>query len=301
MNLANLLKLPPWEWPDDADEQIQKVLADRKAPPAERMLAATLTGNPVVMTDQTLRVLLPVIGRSDEPADLRAEAALSLGPVLEMGDIDGFAEPGDPDPMALSEQRFNEIQDLLRHIVKDEKAPLQVRRSALEASVRAPQDWHHDAIRAAFARPEREWRLTGVFAARHVRGFEDQILSALKSDDHDLLFEAVIGAGELELEDALTRVTELALSTRTEKNLRINAIRALAFINPETAEEVLPDLDDGGDREISQAVINALDFGDDDDLEDDFDYFDDDDDVDDVEDDDDEDDEEGEDTGKTLH
>jgi hypothetical protein len=54
----------------------------------------------------------------------------------------------------------------------DASVPTDVRRRILEASVRAPQDWHRDAIRAAYASDDDVWRLTAVFCMRSVRGFE---------------------------------------------------------------------------------------------------------------------------------
>jgi hypothetical protein len=51
----------------------------------------------------------------------------------------------------------------------------------LEASVRAPQDWHLDAIREAYSSTDEAWSLTAVFCMRFVRGFNEQILEALES------------------------------------------------------------------------------------------------------------------------
>jgi hypothetical protein len=44
----------------------------------------------------------------------------------------------------------------------------------LEASVRAPQDRHPDAVRAAYASGDAAWKLTAVFRMADVRGFEDR-------------------------------------------------------------------------------------------------------------------------------
>lgn len=42
--------------------------------------------------------------------------------------------------------------------------PKEVRRRVLEGSVRAPQDWHKDAITEAYAGNDELWKLTAVFA-----------------------------------------------------------------------------------------------------------------------------------------
>ena len=52
----------------------------------------------------------------------------------------------------------------------DSSIPKQVRRRILEASVRAPEDWHQNAIRAAYSSGDKDWMLTGgVFDALGAR------------------------------------------------------------------------------------------------------------------------------------
>lgn len=52
--------------------------------------------------------------------------------------------------------------------------------------MRAPEQWHQNAIRAAYSNGDKEWILTAVFSMRWVRGFDDQILEALKSGDAEI-------------------------------------------------------------------------------------------------------------------
>ena len=77
----------------------------------------------------------------------------------------------------------------------DASAPKDVRRRALEGSVRGPQTWHRDAIRAAFASADDAWKLTAVFCMRFVMGFDDQALEALNSTNPAIHYEAVVAAG----------------------------------------------------------------------------------------------------------
>jgi len=77
----------------------------------------------------------------------------------------------------------------------DVEVPKNVRRRILEASLRAPQDWHQDAIRAAYSSDDEDWNLTAVFSMRWVRGFDDQILEALDSDNQHVHYQAVLAAG----------------------------------------------------------------------------------------------------------
>jgi hypothetical protein len=60
--------------------------------------------------------------------------------------------------------------------------------------VRAPESWHQNAIRAAYASGDKDRMLTAVFAMRWVRSFDDRILEALKSADPEMHYEAVTAA-----------------------------------------------------------------------------------------------------------
>jgi hypothetical protein len=73
--------------------------------------------------------------------------------------------------------------------------PKMVRAAELEASVRAAEDWHADAVRAAFASSDDDWKLTAVFCTGYVPGFDGQILESLKSKNPDVCYEAVVAAG----------------------------------------------------------------------------------------------------------
>ena len=70
-------------------------------------------------------------------------------------DIDGFEDPAD---VPISENKFHEIQEALCNLYLHTDVPKEVRRRILEASVRAPQDWHPDAIREAYASADEPWR-----------------------------------------------------------------------------------------------------------------------------------------------
>jgi hypothetical protein len=48
----------------------------------------------------------------------------------------------------------------------------------------------------------------GVFSMRWVRGFDDQILKALKSEDPEINYQAVIAAGNWELDGAWRHIVE---------------------------------------------------------------------------------------------
>src|SRR5664279_263148 len=118
MDLKTLLGTPPWDWPRDAGWTLRKVLVDQVANEADRLVAAELAGNFTVINDELADALLMVVCIADEPDELRARAAISLGPVLEQADTDGFENP-DPvpdDDVPITEPTFRNIQDSMKKL-----------------------------------------------------------------------------------------------------------------------------------------------------------------------------------------
>ena len=233
-----------------------RALRDRRSAASDRVLAADLAGDVTVMNDEVADLLLSIVQSADEPGRLRARAAISLGPALEEADTQGydddFVEP------SISSAMFKRIQATLRRIHDDEDAPKEVRRRVLEASVRSPQDWHKDAIRAAYSSDDEDWKLTAVFCMGWIRGFDAQILEMLKSRNPDIHCEAVRAAGNWELDAAWPHVAALIGSETTEKSLLLAAIEAAASIRPEEARPVLTGLAASEDGEIAEAASEAL-------------------------------------------
>jgi hypothetical protein len=257
MDLKTLQDTPPWEWPEDAGKMILKILRDDKADAADRVLAAELAGDFTVISDDLSDALLAVLCSGDEPEKLRGRAAISLGPALEYADTEGFEEPDD---LPISEETFGRIQESLRKLYWDAGAPKEVRRRVLEASVRAPQDWHEGAIRAAYSSHDQDWNLTAVFCMRFVRGFDGQILESLDSVDPDIQYEAVCAAGNWGVAMAWPHIAALVASEETEKSLLLAAIDAVAGIRPEEASQILADLTESADEDIADAAHEAIAF-----------------------------------------
>jgi hypothetical protein len=255
MDLKNLLDTPPWDWPRDAGRLFLKILIDRRANESDRLVVATLAGDFTVINDDLADALLAVVSSSIEPERLRARAAISLGPVLEHADTSGFE---DPDDVPITERTFRKIQDTLQKLYLDSSTPKEVRRRILEASVRAPEEWHKDAIRNAYSREDKEWVLTAVFAMRWVRGFDNQILAALKSADPELHYEAVNAAGNWELDAAWPHIVQLVKNTHTPRPLLLAAIGAAGGIRPAEARKLLADLAVSDDEEIAEAAGEAI-------------------------------------------
>ena len=255
MNLKTLKDTPPWDWPRDAGKRFLKVLIDPHAKDSERLLAADLAGDAIAMNDELAECLLSIIRNSGEPDRLRARAATSLGPVLELAYIDEFEEP---DAVPITERTFRNIQESLQMAYLDESIPKIVRRRILEASVRAPEEWHKPAIKAAYSSGDEDWMLTAVFSMRWVRGFDIPILEALKSANRDIHREAVKAAGNSEVDAAWPHIVALVKDSRTPKPVLLSAIEAIASIRPAEAGQVLGELMDSNDEDIADAAFEAI-------------------------------------------
>jgi uncharacterized protein (UPF0147 family) len=253
--LEDFLETPPWEWPKSAGKKFWEALTNRQAPASDRLIAAELAGDLVVMNDKLADALMAILHNSEESDQLRAKAAISLGPVLEQADLNEFDDPGDT---PITERTFQTIQNLLRKLYADADIPEEVRRRILEAAVRAPQDWQQDAIRKAYSTGDRDWMLTAVFAMRWMRGFDPQILEALRSSDAEIHYEAVEAAGTWELEAAWPHIAMLVENPATPKPLLLAAIGATGGIRPNEARETLSELADSDDEDIAAAAEEAI-------------------------------------------
>ena len=93
---------------------------------------------------------------------------------------------------------------------------------------------------------------------RFVRGFDAQILEALKSADPAIHYEAVNAAGVWQLEAAWPHVLALVEDPLTPKALRVAAIEAAGSIHPREAQQILGGLTADRDQEIAEAATDAI-------------------------------------------
>src|SRR6266545_4779701 len=255
VTLKVLRDTPPWEWPEGAGKMFLDILRDKQAAEGDRLLAAELAGDFTVINDELADALLAILRSGDESEKLRGEAAIGLGPALEHADMHGFE---DVDEVPIAEGTFHRIQASLRNLYMDADVPKDVRRRILEASVRAPQNWHSEAVRAAYGSDDEAWRLTAVFCMRFVRGFDEQILEALDSESPDIHYEAVSAAGDWGVDAAWPHVVALIRAEGTAKPLLLAAIGAVAAIRPQEAAEILGELTLSDDEDVAEAVAEAL-------------------------------------------
>jgi hypothetical protein len=255
MDMKALKNTPPWDWPEGTPEQLVSVLRDKQAAEPDRVLATEMAGDFTVVNDELVEALLAILRNSEESQEVRTRAAISLGPILEYADTEGFE---DPDDVPISERHFQQIQESLRELYMDPQIPKEVQRRILEASVRAPQDWHKNAVHAAYASGDDAWKLTAVFCMRFLRGFDEQIVEELDSRNPDIHLEAVLAAGNWGVRAAWPHIAALIRSGRTPKPLLMAAIEAVPSVCPQEASEVLSGLIESDDEDIIEAVQEAL-------------------------------------------
>ncbi len=257
MSVELLRSTAPWEWPPNAGETLLESLRDRSRPADEREVAAHLAGDLVVMNDEIAEVLASVASDRSEPESVRAAAAIAFGAVLEQTDIEGFEDDGISEPPIL-ESTLKTVLHTLRQIHEDANEGMLLRRRALEASVRYQQDWHAEAVRAAYRSPEHDWKLTAVFAMQYVPGFDKEILASLVVKDSEIRFEAVRAAGAREVAAAWPTIHSLLTAPGTDRDLFLAAIEASPFVSPKKALPVIQELADSDDEEIAEAADEAL-------------------------------------------
>ena len=250
---------PPWEWPTDAGQTFRAVLRDPAASASDKLIAAELAGEYVAIDDESANLLMEILGSASEPEELRARAAISLGPALESYYVEEFVDPADPSAR-IGEEVFEKCKRLLHLLYHEDSVSKLLKRRILEASVRAEEKWHAQAVRRAYASKDPEWVLTAVFCMKYLKGFEKEILEALKSTDAEIHLQAVEAAGAQEVDEAWEHVYGLIKNAdTTPKSILLAAIGAVANIRQDTPSlEILNHLVDSDDEDVSEAADEAL-------------------------------------------
>ncbi len=258
MDINQYADMEPWEWPDDIGELLLRLLEDDGADARDRETAIYMAGDPSVVDDALAGALIAIVKNGAADEQLRADAAIALGPALESNDLVMDIEEDEEDEPPLSEDVFDAVQADLEKCYRDGGCPTEVRRRCLEASVRAPQPWHAAAIRSAYLSGDADWRLSAVFGMGYVEGFEKEILESLASDDPDTRCEAVSAAGNWEMEEAWPHIARLLAAGDTDVELLLAAIEAAVNIRPEEVKRLVGPLTDHADPDVADAAQEAI-------------------------------------------
>lgn len=165
--------------------------------------------------------LMVDILENDADEEVQATAAIMLGNYVYKGELDELP--------AKDKQRVEEA--LLRMIVETNAVVIQ--RRALEAISFSSRDEVTPLILAAYEKLEKDWKVTALFSMGRSANqqWAPYILRNLDSDEPDILFEAIQAAGEMYLESALPKISEIAKQgDELDQLLRMAIARALENI-----------------------------------------------------------------------
>ncbi len=258
MDLKKLMDTPPWELGEGAREKVLEVLEDKRADESERRMAISLAGEITVINDEVANALLALARDKNAAEGLRAGAVIALGPVLEYVELQELMDEEEEDEdEPITKETFDGLRRSLRKLYMDAELPKEARQRTLEASVRAPMDWHKEAVRAAFSSDDESWRLTAIFCARWVKGFADEIVELLDSENTDIQYEAVSAAGAWGVDAAWPHIKRLVVDPDTDPEILLAAIEAVSGIRPEETHILLPLLE-SEDEDVIDAVNDVM-------------------------------------------
>ena len=83
------------DWPESTESVLLDVLRDKSATESDLLVAAELAGDFAVINDELNATLIVLMENGEQSEEIRAQAAISLGPVLEQSDTDGFEDTAD--------------------------------------------------------------------------------------------------------------------------------------------------------------------------------------------------------------
>jgi len=243
-----------WGDPWSARSALLEALGSEESELRARALDYT---SELVDSDEVARLHLEILADEAETPEIRAKAAIALGPALELCEYGWWDDVTDPPP--LTQSFFDELEDRLRRLYHSADTPKLVRRRVLEAAVRAPEDWQYGAVRAAWNGRDLEWRKTAVFGMGYLGGFSELLSEALEAEDPELLAEALYAAaGRNDVPGLKSRLLGLAVDESADEVVRLAAIAGLRYVESHRARNILRKLRGHDDEDIAEMAVCAL-------------------------------------------
>ena len=199
-------------------------------------------------SEQTMSELIRLADRDPSP-EVRAGAVKALGRFILLG------EYGDV-PEALAQK----AQQIALRLHRDKTEPLELRRRALEALANSSHPQVNDLISKAYADGNHDLKISAIFAMGRTCStvWREILLEELASRDNEAVYEATSACGQIQLEDSVPRIGELALSD--DREIKLSAIWALGEIGGRQAFEILSRLEEvAEDDETATVLEEALD------------------------------------------
>ncbi len=212
------------------------------------------SGIELLWINESLSLLSRLIdlAENDESTEVRASAISEIGRFILLGEYEDIPE-----------QEATRAQDVAIGLLNDTTEDIQVRRRALEAISNSSLDFVSEAIQEAYESDEHIMRVSAVFAMG--RSFDNElwgetVLRELRNDDPEIRYEAARAAGELEVEEAVTLLGQLAVVD--EREIKQVAIWSLGEIGGTHAMRLLTalaeDAEEAEDEDLKEAIEDAI-------------------------------------------
>jgi len=197
--------------------------------------------------DVHLVPLLVACLQRDPDAEVRAEAAISLGRFLLMGEL-GKIRP----------RPHNQAFQALLTTCTTPGEESEVRRRALESLSYSSEAVVAELIRETYESADERARASAIFAMGRSgdERWADQVLQELGNVGPEMRYEAAHACGELSLEEAIPTLVELVEDVDDE--VREAAMWALGQIGGDEARRVLQSCARSGDEPLRTAAQDAL-------------------------------------------
>jgi len=191
------------------------------------------------------------LAENDESAEVRARAASELGRFILLGEYEEL-----PAAEAIR------VQDVVINLLNDAAEDIEVRRRALEAISNSSLEFVAEAIEEAYESDEHLMRVSAVFAMgrSYDQRWTETVLRELRSDDPEIRYEAARAAGELEIEEAVVLLGQLAVVD--DREIKQVAIWSLGEIGGSHAMQLLTalaeDAEEAEDEDLHEAIEDAI-------------------------------------------
>lgn len=191
----------------------------------------------------------------DNDEAVRAMAANFLGKFVYLGELESIADT----------HKISVVRNLLE-VLAGEDFP-QVKHRALESLGYSSHPKVPSLISSALNSGETLWISAALAAISHSADetWEPQVLANLQSTEHEVLFEAVRAAGELELTSSLESLAAILENEDTDPEIRMAAIWSLSQIGGDfargTLQTLLESSEDEDEIELLESAMDNLNSG----------------------------------------
>ena len=191
------------------------------------------------------------LAENDPSTEVRAAALIALGRYILEGELDHIPE-----------NATQKAQEVAIRILKDEFQDVEVRRRALEAISNSSHEIVPKAIKQAYHGADRRMQVSAIYAMGRScdEQWEETVLEELESDVAEMRYEAVRASGEMEIMEAVPRLTRLVVDE--DREVQAAAIWSLGEIGGREAMRVLEALvevaEENDDDDLLDAVEEAL-------------------------------------------